>query len=291
MMGDEALLYGLVATSSGCVALSVYPVALRAWARSAGAVERYQQGKVDRAVKTLDDLFIGVKPLWLTLVYGLGPLATGTALFLLSSNLLMGLVGLVAGIVVPDVILRQAKALRRHRFEGQLVDALFIFSSSLRAGLSLTQAFEQIELEMGPPASQEFGLMLKAYRLGLPLESALQRLMQRMPCEELQLITTAIRVARETGGDVTHIINQLIGTIRERKKLRDKIRTLTLQGRLQAYIMSGLPVAFAAFVRTFSPSYFTSLLNDSIGRMLVGLAAGLWVVGMVALFKMSRVDI
>ena len=132
--------------------------------------------------------------------------------------------------------------------------------------------------------------MMKAHRLGRTLEESLQGLNRRMPCEELNLITTAVLVARETGGDVTSIISQLITTIRERKKLNEKVTTLTLQGRLQAYIMSALPLVFAAFARTVNPRYFQLLFEDPTGHVVLMIAVGLWLVGMVLLMRMCRVD-
>jgi len=195
----------------------------------------------------------------------------------------------VLGVFVPDAWVKYRHAVRQRKFKAQLVDALLILSSSLRAGLSLTQAFEQLEAEISPPASQEFGLMLKAHRVGRTLEEALQGLNARMPSEELQLMTTAVLVARETGGDVTEVINQLVTTIRDRQKLGDKVKTLTLQGKLQAYLLSALPVVFAVFVRTFNPKFFNVLLEDQTGRMVLGAACVLWVIGMVLLMRMSRV--
>lgn len=291
MVIDELLTYGFAASSAGCAAALAYPSLSRVWRRYASGIEHYQQAKIDKAAKTLDDLFIEVKPLWLKAAYGAGPLAVGVLVFMVSNALPLALAGAIAGIIIPDVCVRQVRNARSRRFQSQLVDVLFLLSSSLRAGLSLTQAFEQVESEMSPPASQEFGLMMKAYRLGLTLEEALQRLNQRMPCEELNLVTTAVLVARETGGDITGVINRLIGTIRERKKLNDKIQTLTLQGRLQAYIMSLLPLVFAGFVRTFNPTYLSLLLEDHTGQLLLALAVVLWIVGMVLLFRMSKVDI
>lgn len=290
-MMHELLVYGLAASSAGCAADAAFPTIAHLWARSVSLVGEYQGGRAEKAAKTWDDLFIEVKPAWLKVAYGAGPLAAGLLTFLLSNNLVLVLIGVVAGILLPDFCVRQARAMRKRAFESQLVDALFILSSGLRAGLSLTQALEQVESEMGPPVSQEFGLMIKAYRLGLTFEEALQRLNARIPCEELQLFTTAMLVARETGGDVTHIISQLIATIRERKKLRDKVHTLTLQGRLQAYIMSALPLLFAAFVRTFNPRYFELLLEDRYGQMALVGAVGLWLVGMTLLMRFSRVEV
>lgn len=291
MMSSEWLLYGSVMSATGAAAAVCYPALADVWARGFGKVRGYQQGKVEQATKALDDIFLEVKPRWLKVAYGLGPLLAGAIAFVVSNNVALAGAGAVLGVVLPDLWVRQTRAIRRRRFEAQLLDALFILSSSLKAGLSLRQAFETLESEMPPPASQEFGLMIKAHRLGQSLEDALERLNVRMPSEDLNLVTTAILMARESGGDVTGIIGQLVTTIRERRKLADKVKTLTLQGRLQAYIMSALPVGFAFFVRTFNPRYFDVLLHDATGVMLIGLAVILWVLGMVLLLKFSRVEV
>ena len=290
-MTSEVVFYSLAAGSAGCAVAAAYPWASRVWNGLAGHLEEYQQARVEQTAKALDDLFLEVQPRWLKIAYGLGPILLGLLAFLLSTNVWVGLVGVVVGALLPDVWLRQARRLRRRTFQAQLVDALFILSSSLRAGLSLTQAFEQLETEMPAPASQEFGLMMKAHWLGLSLDEALQRLNERMPCEELTLITTAVLMARETGGDITTIISQLITTIRERKKLSDKVATLTLQGKVQAYVMSALPLVFAFFVRSFNAHYFDILFQDPIGRSIMVLAGALWLVGMVLLLRLSRVDV
>lgn len=291
MMQPELVIYGLALGSAGTAALALSPLVTRLYDRTAGKVERYQQAKVEKATKALDEIFVDVKPRWLKMAYGLGPAAASVAAFLVTESVPLACVGAVAGLILPDVWVRQTRARRKRRFQAQIVDALFILSSSLRAGLSLTQAFEVLEAEMPPPASQEFGLVIKAHRLGRGFEEALQSLNERMPCGELNLITTAILVARETGGDITAIIGQLITTIREKKKLNDKVMTLTMQGRLQAYIMSFLPILFAVFVRTFNPHYFDVLLGDPTGSLLLMAAGGLWAVGMVLLLKLSKVDV
>lgn len=291
MVAEELVFCGLTMGAAGCAAVATYPLAMRWWTRVAGGIEQYQQVKVEKAAKALDELFVEVKPRWLKIAYGVGPILAGFVAFVVTNKLWAALLGMVIGRLVPDFWVREVTARRKRKFQAQLVDALFILSSSLRAGLSMTQAFEQLEAEMSPPASQEFGLMMKAHRLGLTLEESLQRLNGRMPCDELNLITTAVLVSRETGGDITHIISQLIATIRERKKLKDKVTTLTLQGRLQAYLMSALPLLFATFIRSFNPRYFDPLLEDPTGKMLMVASVVLWMVGMVLLFRMSKVDV
>ena len=285
------LIYGLVTVAAVLAAIAAFPAVWRIFSHSVTTMEQYQKTRVDQATKALDDIFIDVKPRWLNAAYGLGPAAVGIAVLVLFHSALLAVVGAVAGILLPDLYVRQTRALRKERFRGQLVDALFMLSSSLRAGLSLTQAFEILESEMPPPASQEFGLMMKAHKVGRTLEEAMQRLNQRMACEEMNLITTAVLLARETGGDVTTIINQLITTIREKRKLSEKVGTLTLQGRLQAYIMSFLPVGFAVLVRAFNKAYFDPLLQEPVGKVLIMTAAGLWFVGMILLLRLSKVEI
>lgn len=285
------LIYSLTCSSIGCLAYAVYPSVSRLWLKLAGRVGEYQELKILKTAKLLDDLYLDVKPAWLNIAYRVTPLVTALIAFLILNNVIVAVIGAVAGMLLPDFIVKQAKAQRKRKFQNQLVDSLFMLSSSLRAGLSLTQAFETLESEMPPPASQEFGLMMKAHRVGRSLEEALQGLNQRMACEELNLITTAVLVARGTGGDITRIIGQLINTIREKKKLNDKISTLTMQGKLQAYIMSALPVFFAISVRGFNENYFEIFFTDPLGRSLVALIVVLWIVGMILMFKLSKVDI
>lgn len=131
--------------------------------------------------------------------------------------------------------------------------------------------------------------MLKAQRLGRPFPEALKALNHRVPCEELELFTTAVLVARETGGDLTKVIGHLVTTIRERHKLQDKVQTLTMQGRIQAYVISALPLAFAVFMRPLNPQFFDVFLRDPVGQTLIVLAVALWLVGMYLLFRMSKV--
>lgn len=291
MMMQEFFIYSLTMGSVGCAAVLAYPVFSRLWVGAAAQMEQYHQRRAEKVAKLLDEIFVDVRPTWFKVAYGVIPLVSGVGLFLLFNNLLLAGAGAVLGFVVPDLLVRFARARRKRKFQSQLVDALFILSSSLRAGLSLTQAFEQLEAEMPPPASQEFSLVMKAYRLGCAFEDAIQGLNNRMPCDELNLITTAVVVARETGGNITGILGQLVTTIREKKKLKEKVQTLTVQGQLQAYIMSALPLLFASVIRLSNPGYFKTLLEEPVGHMALGVAVALWLVGIVLVIKVSRVEV
>ena len=291
-MNDWWMIYGMAFGSVGCIAAAAYPLLSRWWLAMADRMDRYQQARVSKVSRELDDIFMfDVKPLWLKLTYGFGPLIAGVLIFVMCDNLVFAGIGMVLAVIIPDLWVRRMKAIRKNKFQGQIVDALFMLASSLRAGLSMTQAFESLESELPAPASQEFGLVIKAHKIGLPFDDALQALNRRMACEELNLIVTALLMAKGTGGDVTKVLDQLVVTIREKRKLIEKVKTLTLQGKLQAYIMSGLPIFFAVFVRSFNPNYFDVMLTDPTGQALLITCVVLWLVGMFLLFKLSKVDV
>ena len=288
---QEGAIYLATMGATTSVVLSGYSLIDRAVDWLAERMSRHSQAKAELTAKALDEMFMNVRPTWLKALYGVGPVAAGAGTFAVTHQALPALVASAAGAIIPDLWVKEALKRRRKQFRAQLVDALFVLSSSLKAGLSLTQAFEQLESEMNPPASQEFGLMIKAHRLGLSLEESLTNLNKRMACEEMELITTAILVARETGGDLTTILSQLITTIRDRKKLHDKVSTMTLMGRVQGYIIGALPVAFAVFVRMSNPQHFQVLFDYPEGRRMLAIAAVLWGVGLLLVRKLSKVRV
>jgi tight adherence protein B len=284
-------IYGLALGSVSTAALVAFPAVEQLAQRWMELNERLHGAKAARATRQLDELFIDVKPTRLKLIYGLAPVVAGVLMLIMFKNIWVALVGAALGLLLPDAWIRYTQARRNAKFRTQLVDALFILSSSLKAGLSLMQAMEVVETEMGPPISQEIGLIIKAHRLGRTFEEALTNLNDRVPCEEVNLMTNVLLVGRETGGDVTGIISQLITTIRDKKKLKDKTQTLTLQGRLQAYIMSLLPVGFALLIKTFNPGYFDPLISTDLGKSLILVAVFLWLMGMFLLMRMCKVEV
>lgn len=288
MGAQELLIYGFTAGFAGCTAVGVYPAVARLWMRLASRIAWYQQLKVDKAAKALDESFVDVKPRWLKAAYGLGPLAGGLVAFGLSDSALVALAGAAVGILLPDLWVRRMRRLRRRQFQSQLVDALMMMSSSLKAGLSIAQALEVVAEEMPPPCSQEIGLVIKEAKMGMALDETLNRLLRRMPSHDLQLIVTAILVARETGGDVTDVFGRLIETIRERQKIKEKVTTLTTMPRLQGLIMALIPVGFGLVVRSADPRFFDVFLRDPVGQAAAMIILGCWVVSVFLIWLFSR---
>lgn len=190
--------------------------------------------------------------------------------------------------MVPRLLLRHAKWRRVKLFHRQLVDGLLLMSSCLRAGLSMTQAFSVVAEEMPAPISQEFGLMLKETRMGVNLEEALEHLKRRMPSDEVNLFVTTVLVARETGGDVTAVFTRLVETLRERKKVKERIKTLTFMARLQGIVMAILPFVFAFVAFRADENHVRFFLTDPVGRMALLLVVALQLISASLFLRFSR---
>ena len=164
-------------------------------------------------------------------------------------------------------------------------------SSSLKGGLSLLQALEVLIEEMPAPMAQEIGLVVRENKMGVSLEDSLKHLNKRMNMEELNLVINSILVARETGGELTKVFSRLTTTIRDNRKLKDSIKTLTMQGRMQGLIMSVLPFLFIFWVINFNREHFDIMLQSEIGRTLLFIAGILQIAGMFLIRKFSAIKI
>ncbi len=246
---------------------------------------------MEKMTPKLENMFLNVPIPRLILLDVLSPLVLGIAGFIISRNILVAVIGAVLGLALPLIVITQMEKARRNKFSQQLIDGLMVLSGSLRAGLSLLQSLEVLVEEMSGPIGQEFSLVVRENRMGVPLEVSLANLKKRVPIEELDMIVTAILVARETGGDLTETFSQLIFTIRERGKLLGRLKALTVQARLQGIIMGVLPIAFAFFVYSFNPHFFDIMLNNESGRFMLILAVILELLGVFFIHKFSKVDI
>ncbi len=246
--------------------------------------------KTEETTQSLDRMFYRVSQKRITILLISAPLVLGILGFMFTSQAIGLIVGVIVGAILPTIIMKQLEGRRIRSFENQLVDGMMIISSSLKAGLSLLQAIESLVEEMPAPIAQEFGLLVNENRMGVPFEECAKHLQKRVKSEDLDMTVTAILVARETGGDLTETFSQLVYTIREKKKLDRRVRTLTVQGRMQGVIMALLPIVFAIFVYNLNPHTFDVMVKDNVGRMLLGYAFVSQVIGMILIKKLSEVD-
>ncbi len=228
-----------------------------------------QKKRTEKAGSQLDSMFIFTEKKRLVRLFTVTPLSLGLLGLIIAQNPLGGVIGVIVGLILPPIIIKGMAAKRRNKFAAQLVDALMLLVGSLKAGMSLNQALEVLVEEMPAPISDEFALVVRENKMGVDLGDCLAHLKLRMPVEDLDLINTAIGIVRDTGGDLTEVLENLVLTIREKKKLSDRVRALTVQGRLQGYIMMVLPIAFSIFIYTINPNNFQIMLEYKFGQILL----------------------
>lgn len=274
--------------------LFFFAVAVIVYDRMPQVMSKYsgmQQKRMEETVKTVDRFLVVKEGKKMLFLYTTAPLLLAAIGFIFTKTMIGLGIGLVIGFIIPKIVIRQMEQIRRNRFQGQLVDGLMVLSSALKSGMSFNQAIEILVEEVPAPLSEEFALVLRENHMGVPFEECLLHLKRRMPLDDLGLIIAAIGVARETGGDLTEIFSQLVFTIREKNKLERKVKTLTVQGRLQGIIMGLLPIAFAVFIYYVNPENFNILINTETGRMLLVYSIVSEAIGLVLIKKLSRVEV
>ncbi|MFH1128309.1 MAG: type II secretion system F family protein [Candidatus Omnitrophota bacterium] len=257
-----------------------------------GRFKGWKAKKEKDVEKQLDDLFSYKKsPRSIVMTVFIFPPILGLAAFLVFRSPLLAIIGVGLGLFIPTLMLNLRNSRRRKKFNNQILDAIMILSSSLKGGLSLLQSLEVLIEEMPAPMSQEIGLVIRENRMGISLEESLRRLDKRMRMEELSLVINSILVARETGGDLTKVFSRLSTTIRDNRKLKENIKTLTMQGKLQGLVMSVLPILFVLWVLSVNKHHFDGMMQSDFGRFLLILAVVLQAVGMFLIRKFSEIKI
>ena len=275
------LSYGLFFGSAVLMGLASYP-------HFTHRINAYLNKGVEEAKLQLEDMFVDLSPKRLMNFYVLAPPVLALVLWVATGFWVIGTVGFAVGILVPRLMLKYARHRRYKQFHAQLVDTMLLLSSSLRAGLSMVQAFTVVAEEMPAPVNQEFGLILKETRMGVSLEEVLLHLKQRMTSDDVNLFITTVLVARETGGDVTTVFGKLVDTIRERRKIRERIQTLTFMAKMQGILMGCLPIAFLYVVYTMDKSHFQFFLTDPMGKALLAGVIVMQVISFLLFMRFSK---
>jgi tight adherence protein B len=198
--------------------------------------------------------------------------------------------GLVLGFVAT-MLYQTARADRRSsRFADQLPDALQLVIGSLKSGFALPQALDALISESPEPVRSEFGRALAEHRLGADLSDALERVAQRTGSDDLVWAVMGVRIQREVGGNLAEVLQTTVDTMRERSRLRRHVRALSAEGRLSAWVLIALPLGLGMFMFVFRRSYMTPLVTDPTGITMLVIGGLLFVLGIVWLLRVIKVE-
>lgn len=218
-------------------------------------------------------------------------LLAGVLLLLLTGKLFAGILGTTFGFFLPVLVLKIKIAQRSRAFNGQLGDSLVLIANSLRTGYSFMQAIEVVAREMPSPIADEFGRALKEMSLGVTTEDAMNNLAKRVDSDDLDLVITAVLIQRQVGGNLAEVLDNIAGTIRERVKLKGKIRTLTAQGRISGIIISLLPICVGLLIYIINPEYVKVLFVHPIGKIMLAAGVASQLLGIIMIRKIVNIEV
>ena len=219
-----------------------------------------------------------------------GGLGAVMGLLLLRSNL-AALAGFVLGAGVVLFWLNLKRSKRLAKFQEQLPDAIDMLVSSMKAGYSFQAAMKFIGEEVPTPLGPEFGRFYEEQRLGMEVRTALLALQARVASTDLKMLVTAIIIQRETGGNLSEVLDKIATLMRERVALKGEIATLTAESKLSARILSALPFVVFLLVSLVNPGFIQPLLETRVGPYVLGGAAMSVGLGYWWMMRIADIDI
>ncbi len=185
---------------------------------------------------------------------------------------------------------RQANK-RRQAFGDKLPETLDYISRAMRAGHSLTSAIGMVGKELGDPIGSEFKIVFDEIAFGIPFKETLVHLGQRVQSFDLNFFIIALMIHHEAGGNLTELLDGLAGTMRERIKLRGKVRTLSSEGRASAWVLGFMPFFMAGILTLVNYPYMSVLWTTSQGQTLIIISSGLMAVGFYSLNSITQIKV
>jgi tight adherence protein B len=193
--------------------------------------------------------------------------------------------------LLPLLVLKIKRGRRQKQFGAQFPDALDIIVRSLRAGHPVPIAITMVAREMADPVGSEFGTVADEITYGADLETAMRNLYFRIGQDDLPLFVTAVAIQSSTGGNLGEILENLSAVIRQRFKMRRKIKALASEGRASAMILSSLPIIMFLVIQVITPEFYASVWHEDLTKIGLG-AAGTWMlIGNFIMFKMVNFKI
>lgn len=210
---------------------------------------------------------------------------------LATGSIFLSLFILFFSILIPKYFFLILRKRRLKELERQFPSVLISLSNSLRSGLSLTQAIEIISRYERPPVSQEFSLILKEQRIGIPFDQSLHNFYQRNPIDDIQLFVISSITARATGGNLSEIYERLSHTIDEKHRIEGKIKSLTAQGKLQGIVVSLIPPFFLFVLSMIDFELVYPLFSENTGRIILIAVIVLEIIGSVLIRKIVNIKV
>jgi tight adherence protein B len=278
----------LMMTVIGAATVGATLMLLRAATSGYGA---YRRRFTDVARSRLEEAFVFINPERLFAVSFAAGIVIPLVLWLLTGDIVAPLLLAVLVVVLPRLSYQLIHRRRRLKLVLQLPDVLLMIASSLRAGTSVQIALDIAIRETPAPLSQELGVVVREQRLGMALEEALDSMAGRLKMEEVDLVVTAMTIARDVGGNLAETLDRLASTLRAKAIMEGKIRALTSQGKLQGLIVGLLPLFLMMVLSSMEHDAMYPLFHRWWGWATLAVIGVLELIGFLMIRKIVNIDV
>jgi len=197
----------------------------------------------------------------------------------------------IGAFFLPFLWVKRHVKKRMHKFEEQFPESLEFVARSMRAGHAFSVSLEMIHREFSEPLAGEYRRTFDEQNLGLPLDIALQNLAKRVPLLEVQFFVSAVLLQKRTGGNLAELLDKLATLIRERFKLRGRIRAVSAHGKMTATALSAIPMVVAGLMFVTNPEYVGFFIYDELGQMMAAAAVVIQLIGYAVMKNIVNIEI
>jgi tight adherence protein B len=202
-----------------------------------------------------------------------------------------GIVGAVVGGFLPYGWLRHRRSGRLKKFEEQFPEALDLLSRAIRAGHAFQTALGMVGDDLTEPVGPEFKKTFDEQNFGLPLRDVLNQLAERIPILDVRFFVTAVLIQRDTGGNLSEILDNLAHVVRERFKIRRQVRVHTAHGRFTGYVLLALPAALSVALSVINPEHMRVLFHEHMGQMMLLVAIMMQTIGFFWIRHVIKIEV
>ena len=205
--------------------------------------------------------------------------------FMLGHRGLIALAALILGGLVPAIYVRLRAKKRLSLFESQLPETLITMAASLKAGHAFNQSVASVVREGADPTAKEFSRVVAEIQLGAPSEQALQAMAERMNSYNFGFVVMAVNIQRTVGGSLADILDMVSDTVRQRQQFERKVKALTAQGRMSAYVLIAMPFLMGLAIFALNPTYMSVLFTTTMGKVMIAGSLVMMAIGSLIIKK------
>jgi tight adherence protein B len=199
--------------------------------------------------------------------------------------------GAAVGFAIPFMVLNYKRGRRMRVFEEQFPEALDLIARALKAGHAFATGLKMVADEIHDPVGPEFRKTFDEQNFGLPLKDALQNLTERVPLLDVRFFATAVMIQRETGGNLSEILENLAHVVRERFKILRQVRVCTAHGRMTGYVLLALPAFLCVALAFINPDHMNLLFRERMGHMLLMAAVVMQTIGYLWIRQVVKIEV